>query len=116
MPPPFTVVKETVPVLPLQITRFKGWVTCPVGFTVILKVFEGPEQLLPALVNVGTTVIDAVTGDRPALTALNEGTLPTPAAASPIPGSGLLHEYVVVPTVLTVVKLIGVVATALHTT
>ena len=45
VPPPFTVVKETVPVPLLHITVFKGWVTCPVGLTVIVNIFEGPVQL-----------------------------------------------------------------------
>jgi len=45
VPPPFTVVKSTVAVLLLHITVFKGWVTCPVGFTVMVNIFEVPVQL-----------------------------------------------------------------------
>lgn len=51
-----------------------------VGFTVMVKVWGVPLHPFA----VGVTVIVAVTGDVPALEALNPGILPLPLAASPI--------------------------------
>ena len=51
-----------------------------VGFTVIVKVIGVPAQP-PAT---GVTVMVAVTGDAPALTAVNDAMLPVPLAARPM--------------------------------
>ena len=87
VPPVLLVPKVTTVVFdPLQTTWFGGSLTCAEGFTVIEKLSEGPVQLAPPLVNVGVTVIVAVTGEVPALIAANEPIFPVPLAASPIAG------------------------------
>jgi len=58
----------------------------------------------------------AVTGDVPVFTAVNEAILPVPVAGNPMPVAVFVHEYVVVPPVLVVEKLIAVVPELLHTT
>jgi hypothetical protein len=58
--------------------------TVGVGLTVIVNVFAGPEQDTPKLVKVGVTVMVAVTGDVPVLTAANAAILPVPLAPRPI--------------------------------
>jgi hypothetical protein len=69
---------------PLQITWFDTAFTVGVGLTVIVKVRGVPVQVVPPLVKLGVTVIVAVTGDVPVLTAANEAMLPVPLAAKPI--------------------------------
>ena len=54
------------------------------GFTVIVKVFVGPVQLVPALVNVGVTTIVATTGAVVVLTAVKEAMSPVPDANRPM--------------------------------
>ena len=54
------------------------------GFTVMLKEAMFPVHVRPALVNVGVTVIPAVTGDEVVLVTVNEEILPVPAAARPM--------------------------------
>ena len=85
-----------------------------VGFTVIVKVCTGPGQLVPPLVNVGVTVIVAITGAVPALSAVKEGIFPMPFAARFIDGVLFVHEYVVDPPDLFVLKLTAVVVEPLH--
>jgi hypothetical protein len=58
--------------------------TVGVGLTVIVNVFAGPEQDTPKLVKVGVTVMVAVTGDVPVLTAANAAILPVPLVPRPI--------------------------------
>ena len=65
--------------------------------------------------NVGVTVIVAVTGDVPLFTALKEAIFPSPLAARPIAGVLFVHEYVVVPPVRFVPKVTAVVGAPLHT-
>ena len=91
--PPVLVVPKIIEVVDalLQTTWLAGWITCPVGFTVIVKVFVGPVQFTPLLVNVGVTTIVAITGAVPVLTAVNEAMLPVPNAKSPIPGVSLVQ-------------------------
>ena len=50
----------------------------------IVKVFAGPVQDTPPLVNVGVTVMVAVTGDVPVLMAANAAILPDPLVPRPI--------------------------------
>ena len=69
-----------------------------------MKFSVEPTQLTPPLENVGVTVRFAVIGAFPVLTTENVGIEPTPDAGSPILGVLLVHAYVVVPTLLDVVK------------
>ncbi len=108
------MAKLTEIFVPLHTTRLVGWLTCAVGFTVIVNVFAGPGQLLEALVNVGVTIIVATIGELPVLTALNE-IFPLPVADSPIAVLLFVHVYPVVPPVLDVTKL-ALVLSPLHTT
>lgn len=50
----------------------------------MVNVCEGPVQLTPPLLNVGETVIVAVTGEVPVFTAVKEGIFPVPEAARPM--------------------------------
>ena len=65
--------------------------TVAVGFTVIVNVLLVPTQLTPPLLNVGVTVIVAVTGARPVLLAVKDNILPVPLAARPIDGVLLIQ-------------------------
>ena len=58
--------------------------TVAVGFTVIVNVIDVPTQLTPPLVNVGVTVMVAVTGELLVLLAVNVGMFPLPLAARPM--------------------------------
>ena len=60
--------------------------TVAVGFTVMVNVLDVPTQLTPALVNVGVTVMVAVTGALVALVAIKDAIFPAPVAAKPIDG------------------------------
>ena len=52
----------------------------------MVNVLDVPTQLTPAFVNVGVTVIVAVTGALVALVAINDAILPAPLATKPIDG------------------------------
>jgi hypothetical protein len=82
-PPEVVVVKFTVAVLPAQTVWFPGLLTCPVGLIYMIKLFVGPEQLVPPFVYVGVTTIVPDMGEVPALVAVNE-MFPEPLAAKPI--------------------------------
>jgi hypothetical protein len=82
----------------------------------MVNVWEGPVHGTATLVKVGVTVIVAVNGAVPGLTAANVPILPAPLAARPIPGVSLVHAYVVVPPVLIVPKLTALMFEPLHTT
>ena len=85
MPPVLVVPNVTAEVEPaLQTTWLEGWITCPVGLTVIVKVLVGPVQLTPPFVNVGVTVIVATTGTIPVLMPVKAAMLPLPEAARPM--------------------------------
>jgi len=103
------VVKE-----PLQSSWSAGWLTCPVGFTVMVKVFVGPAQPTEPLVKVGVTTMVATTGEVPVFTAVNDAILPVPEAARPMLVVVFVHAYVVVPPVLRVPKVTAVVKEPLH--
>ena len=87
-----------------------------VGLTVMVNVFDVPIQLAGGFDNVGVTIIVATTGAVPVLVAVKERISPEPEAGIPIPGWSFVHEYVVVPIVLVVVKRISVVASSLQCT
>ena len=57
--------------------------TVGMGFTVMLKEAALPVHVRPELVNVGVTVITAVTGAEVVLVTVNEEILPVPAVARP---------------------------------
>ena len=67
----------------LHTTWFDGWVTTPVGFTVIVKVLVGPTHEEPPLANVGVTTMVPVIGAVPVLVAVND-MLEFPLAPRPI--------------------------------
>ena len=74
-------VKFTVPVAALlHKTWLAGCTTLGVGFTVIVKLCEGPGQPLAR----GVTVIVAITGALVEFVAVNDGIFPLPLAAKPI--------------------------------
>lgn len=57
----------------------------------MIKVCELPLQITPPLVYTAVTVMNAVIGDKPVLTATNGGILFIPLAARPIEGSLLVQ-------------------------
>jgi len=81
-----------------------------IGFTVIVKVFETPGQLLAT----GETVMVAVTGDELLLIAVNEGISPVPLAANPMDVLLLVQLYKVPMTAP--LKLTALVVAPLHKT
>ena len=91
VPPELSVPNDTEVDEPLQTTWSAGWMTCPDGFTVMVKVLEGPAQPTEPLVNVGVTTMVAITSEAPVLTAVNEAMLPVPEAARPMLVFVLLH-------------------------
>ena len=87
VPPVLFVPKIIAEVLVLlQTTWLAGWITSPVGLTVIVKVLVGPVQGTPPFVNVGVTTMVATTGEVPVFTAVKAAMFPIPDAKSPIPG------------------------------
>jgi hypothetical protein len=113
-------VPATVPVKltadvpdPLQSNWSAGWFTLAVGFTVIVNVLLAPLQVIPPLVNVGVTVIVAVTGVLPALKAVNDGIVLVPLAPSPMLVLLLVQLYTVPATGPAIVT--AVVAAPEHT-
>ena len=84
VPTVLAVPKVTVVVAPaLQITWSDGWFTCPVGFTVMVKVLVSPVQFTLPFAKVGVTTIVATTGAVPVFTAVNEAMFPVPDAPRP---------------------------------
>ena len=79
---PLIVIAVVLP--PLHTAWLAIVFTDGVGFTVIVKVIDEPEQVVPPLVYVGVTVIVAVTGALVALVAMKLAILPVPLAANPI--------------------------------
>lgn len=93
-------------------TWLAGAVTEGVGFTVILKVTDGPVQETLAFVYPGIIVMVATTGVLVLFVAVNTGMLPVPLAASPMEVLLFVHENVV--PVTAPVKLITADETALQ--
>ena len=83
---------------PLQTNWLAGWLTLAVGFTVIVNVVDAPVQLIPPLVNVGVTVMVAVTAVLPVLMAVNDGIVLVPLAPKPIDVLLLVQLYTVAAT------------------
>ncbi len=73
-----------------------------VGFTVIVKVSDGPAQSTEPLLNDGDTVIVAFMGEVPVFVAVNVRG-PVPSVPRPIAVFVFVHEKVVSPLVFTVV-------------
>ena len=90
---------------PLHTIMFAGTTTVGDGFTVIVNVIGVPGQ--PAALGVMVIVPDMAT--PPPFVAMNEGTLPAPAAAKPMAGLEFVHVKVV-PAVGLVIVVIGTVA------
>ena len=82
----------------------------------MVNVIGIPTQLTPLLVNVGVTVMLAVTGNKVLFVAINEGIFPTPVAAKPIDGAEFVQLNTVVPPVAVVLKFIALVDAPLHKT
>ena len=81
----------------------------------MVNVLAVPAQLTPAFVNIGLTVMVAVTADDVALVAIKDAMFPLPLAANPIDGVLFTQLYTTDPPVLFVLKFIAVVAPLLHT-
>lgn len=79
--------------VPLQTVWFAIAFTFGVGFTVIVKLADGPVQVTPALVKLPVTVTVAVTGAVPVLVAVNAGVLVVPAVPRPILGVLFVQVY-----------------------
>ena len=84
------------------------------GFTIIVKENGAPLQVIE-FVYCGVTVIVAVIGVVPLFTAVNEGVLFTPFPANPIDGAMFTQLKVVVPPVLSLVKVIAETVSPLQT-
>ena len=80
-----------------------------VGLTVIVKLFELPIQPFAS----GVTVTIAVTATLPLLMAVNDGILPVPVAAKPMPALLFVQLYTLPLT--EPVNTTGVVDAVLHT-
>ena len=78
-------------VAPVQYALLLTGVTVGIGFTVMVKVLEGPVQVTPALVKLGVTTMVATTGNAVALIAVKLAILPMPLAANPIEGLELVQ-------------------------
>lgn len=85
--------------------------TSGAGFTVMLKLFSVPGQLLA----VGVTFIVATTGEDPLFNAVNEAMLPFPGEDNPIDVRELVQLYTT-PATPFPEKFIAVVVLPLHTT
>jgi hypothetical protein len=86
-------VKATALVAVFEQTVWSGNENCTIGagLTVMVNCFVGPEQVTVALVYLGVTMIVAITGVIPILTAVNAAISPEPLAASPIDGVLFVH-------------------------
>ena len=109
VPPVFTVLKVTESIEPLHTTWLAGGFICPLGLTVMVKVFVGPVQVIPPKAKAGVTTIVAINGKLLVFTATKEGIFPVPFAARPMVEALFVQEYVVVPSVLIVEKVTAVV-------
>ena len=76
---------------PAQNTTLFGWLTCPVGFTVIVIVLGVPVQLTPPFSKVGVTVIVVLIGALVLLTAVKTGRFPLPGVVNPTVVLLLVH-------------------------
>jgi hypothetical protein len=90
--------------------------TVAVGFTVYVYVFGVPTQLTPPLVNVGVTVIVAVTGAVVVFVAVKLGIFPVPDATSPMLVVLFVQLYTIVPPVVGLVNVTAVLGLLLQST
>ncbi len=100
--------------LPLHTTCELTLLAAGVGFTVMVKLSGVPVQPTPEPVYVGLTVIVAVDGIVPVLTAVKDPILPVPLPVSPIEVFEFVHVYTVPGTLP--LKVIAPVLAPLHTT
>jgi len=85
MPELLLVLNGSIGVVsPWQNIWLTGWLTCPLGFTVMLNCFVGPSQVFPAFVKCGVMVRVATTGEVPVFDAVKIGIEPLPVLPSPI--------------------------------
>ena len=117
--PPVLVVLKFMAVVALLL--HKDWFgvafTVAVELTVIVNELGVPTQLTPAFINVGVTVIVAMTGAVLVLVAVNDGIFPEPLAANPIDGVLFTQLKIILlpaPPLVGLVKLIAAVDTPLH--
>jgi len=73
--------------------------TVGLGLIVIVKLLVAPKQVTPPFVYAGVTVMVAIKGAEPLLTAVNELMLPAPDAPIPIEGVSLVQLKTVPATV-----------------
>ena len=86
VPPEFWVEKSTEAIVsPAQTVLLLTELTCPAGFMVIVKVLEGPVQLVPPFEKVGVTVIVATIGLLVLFIGVKTGRVPVPEPFIPIP-------------------------------
>jgi hypothetical protein len=90
--------------------------TVAVGLTVMVNVLDVPTQLTPPFINVGVTVMVAITGAVVTLVAMNVGILPAPAAANPIDGALFVQVNITLPPVAGLLNAMAAVDEPLHNT
>ena len=90
--------------------------TVAVGFTVMVNVLAVPTQLTPPFINVGVTVMVAITGAVVTLVAINVGILPAPAAANPIDGALFVQVNITLPPVAELLNAMAAVDDPLQST
>lgn len=100
----------------LHNTWFATAFTVAVGLTVMVNVLTVPTQLTPPFINVGVTIIVAITGVKPTFVAINVGILPAPAAANPIEGALLDQVNITLPPVAGLLNAMAAVDEPLHKT
>ena len=104
----FNVLNDTASeVSPLHKIWSEICSTWAVGLTVIVKVSDGPSQLIPLFVYVGVTVMFETIDANEVFTDANDGIFPSPLAANPIFVLSFVQEYVVTPSVFSVTKTIS---------
>ena len=83
---PVTLLVNAIEVVPPEQNDCEAGVAVIAGegFTVIVKVFTEPSQVMPPFVKCGVTVIVATTCAIPELVAVKDAMSPVPLAASPM--------------------------------
>ena len=101
----FTVLNDTASeVSPPHKIWSKICSTWAVGLTVIVKVSDGPSQLIPLFVYVGVTVMFEIMALLNELAPVNAEISPFPDAATPVVVLSFVHESLVTPSVFTVLN------------
>jgi hypothetical protein len=117
VPPVVGLLNVTAAVAaPLHTVWFATAVTVAVGFTVIVKVIEGPVQTTEPLLYCGVTVIVPLIGALVALVPVKPNIFPVPLAGIPIAELLLVQDIILIPPVVETVKFTGGIGAPLHTT